>query len=240
MRHLKLYEEFSQPEIDEKKDQSEITWKDKGRIEDMVKRASGSDTKLIQLAQQMAKTIKDGFKALRRGLAAEDMSYPEVAKIFFDRASELNAAPDEVLPVKKVEDAPKEVEEEVEKEATSDEINVQGLPYKEKPGHMKIFWKEVEKDRYNGWWKITDEQKEILENVLGFNEALWALARKGLDVDSIKQEDIESGFTNAKPGYIGRFSGDLRVEYKGSVSMGQPRQTYYRTYTKYLDTRGFW
>ena len=240
MKHLKLYEEFTQPEIDEKKDASAITWKDRGRIEDMVKRANGNEAKLLQMAQRMAKTIKDGFKALRRGLAAEDENYHEIAKIFFDRADELNAAPDEVLPVTKVEDAPKEVEKEVEKEATPDETNVNDVPYKEKPGHEKIFWKEVEKDRYNGWWKITDEQKEILKNVLGSNEALWALARKGLDVDSIKQEDIESGFTNARPGYIGRFSGDLKVEYKGSVSMGEPRKTYYKTYTKYLDTRGFW
>jgi hypothetical protein len=226
--------------VDEKADPSVMTWKDRGRIEDLVNKANGNQEKVIQLGKRMAKSIKDGFKALRRGLAAEDGNWHELAKIFFDRADELNSPADEVLPVTKVEDAPKEVEKEVAKEAAPDEIAVGTIPYKEKPGHKKIFWKEVAKDRYNGWWKMTDEQKEILENVLGGNEALWAIARKGLDVDTIKQDDLESEFENKTPGYIGRFSGDLKVEYKGSVSMGEPLKTYYKTYTKYLDTRGFW
>jgi len=75
--------------VDEKKDPSVITWKDRGRIEDMVKRADGNETKLLQMATRMAKSIKDGFKALRRGLAAEDENYHAIAKIFFDRAKAL-------------------------------------------------------------------------------------------------------------------------------------------------------
>ena len=59
--------------------------KDYKRIEDMVAKARDREH-LLQLAQNMAKAITDGAKANRRGLAAEDDNYHQVAKVFFDRA----------------------------------------------------------------------------------------------------------------------------------------------------------
>jgi len=44
---------------------------------------------MIRLANQMAKSIKSAEKATGRAEAAEDQNYHEVAKIFYDRAAEL-------------------------------------------------------------------------------------------------------------------------------------------------------
>lgn len=44
---------------------------------------------MLQMAQRMAKSIGDWKKAARRGSAAEDQNFHDVAKIFFDRADEL-------------------------------------------------------------------------------------------------------------------------------------------------------
>jgi hypothetical protein len=66
--------------------------KDYKRISDMVEKASkGGDfkSKLLTLAKAMAHSITDAAKAWRRGLAAEDENYHDVAAIFFDRAEEI-------------------------------------------------------------------------------------------------------------------------------------------------------
>lgn len=238
MKHLKLFENFQ--ELEEKKNSKAITSMDVLRVTDIIKKAGGDwNAKAEQLATRMAKAITDGYKAIRRALAAESEDYPDMAKIFFDRAKALDVTIGDALeevPVKNAEPVaePPKAEVTAEPVATPDEIDVSTIPYKEKPGHKKLFWK----DRYNA--RLDDDKKEILNDILGSNEALWALARKGIEFDSIKQEDVESKFDNEKPGYIGRFSGDLSVQYKGSVELGYPGKTYYKVYTKRYDTRGFW
>jgi len=63
--------------------------KDTDRIVSLMNKAGGNDDKAKQLATSMANKIKDGYKAIRRGRAAEDENYHTVAQVFFDRAKEL-------------------------------------------------------------------------------------------------------------------------------------------------------
>lgn len=63
--------------------------KDTDRVIGIINKADGNDEKAKQLAQSMANKIKDGYKAIRRGKAAEDENYDLVAQVFFDRAKEL-------------------------------------------------------------------------------------------------------------------------------------------------------
>ena len=63
--------------------------KDDMRISDIVKKSAGNETKEISLAQQMAKSIKDGEKALRRARAAFAKGLTHIAKPFYDKAKDL-------------------------------------------------------------------------------------------------------------------------------------------------------
>lgn len=66
----------------------EFDKKDEKRINDMVQKAK-DDNHLLRLANQMANSIKDHDKAMRRGRAAEDQNFHDVAAIFFNRAQKL-------------------------------------------------------------------------------------------------------------------------------------------------------
>jgi len=101
-----------------------------------------------------------------------------------------------------------------------------------KRDYKSIFWKEFE--RY-----ASDEEKKSLNNILGYNQDLWYWIHKnGFRWDSIKVESVDSKFENEIPGYIGKFSGDLKVNYLGSVVING--ETYTNTWEERLDTRGFW
>jgi endonuclease III len=103
MKHLKMYEQYDMEEesldpdmlddtdeIEEGKDPEEITSKDTMRIEDIITKAGGDwNEKAKSLARQMAKAITDKYKAYRRGLAAENENWHEMARIFFLRAGQL-------------------------------------------------------------------------------------------------------------------------------------------------------
>ena len=116
-----------------------------------------------------------------------------------------------------------------------EQINVADVPTKYKTDYKEKFWK----DRYNA--HLDEDKKAILNDILGSNNALWHMAfKKGIEFDSIKQESLESEFENKREGYIGRMSGDLICKYKGTVRLGYPAETYYRNYTKYINTNGFW
>jgi hypothetical protein len=65
--------------------------KDAMRIEGIVRKALGRSWKKIPLAHQMADSIKDAGKALRRARAAVDAGEPEIAAIFFIRYGRLTA-----------------------------------------------------------------------------------------------------------------------------------------------------
>lgn len=63
--------------------------KDLQRMRDLAKRALGDESKMIQLAKQMAKSIKDQEKAFRRADAAKQIfsdsdARDEIVKIFMD------------------------------------------------------------------------------------------------------------------------------------------------------------
>lgn len=62
--------------------------KDKMRIQDMASKAKDR-AHMLRLAAQMAKAITDAGKAFRRGAAAENAGYMDVAKVFYDRCDAL-------------------------------------------------------------------------------------------------------------------------------------------------------
>jgi len=92
---IKKFEEFI---LLEKNYTPSMRKKDVRRIEDIVekgqkaadKRGSNPDEEMIKLAVTQANRIKDYDKAHNRGLAAESENLHDVAKVFFDRAKELN------------------------------------------------------------------------------------------------------------------------------------------------------
>ena len=59
--------------------------KDEMRIRDIISKAAGSKSKIIQLSTMMANKITDKDKALRRARAAEEDNYHEIANIFYKR-----------------------------------------------------------------------------------------------------------------------------------------------------------
>ena len=77
--------------LNEIKDPKQVTSKDVMRITDIVRKSDGNKSKALSLAEQMAKSITDGFKALRRARAAEAERQKEIADIFFQRALELGS-----------------------------------------------------------------------------------------------------------------------------------------------------
>lgn len=64
------------------------TEKDDMRISDMEAKAR-DQAHFRQLAQNMAKAIKDADKAEGRGDAAANQNFHDIAQIFYDRAEEL-------------------------------------------------------------------------------------------------------------------------------------------------------
>lgn len=67
----------------------EWTPKDLLRIKEIEQKAGGDKARMLQLARAMARRITDSAKAYRRGRAAEDENFHDVARIFFDRHVEL-------------------------------------------------------------------------------------------------------------------------------------------------------
>ena len=63
--------------------------KDRKRIEDIATKANYDKAKMQQFARNMAKAITDAGKAYRRGKAAENENYHDLAEIFFARAEDL-------------------------------------------------------------------------------------------------------------------------------------------------------
>lgn len=78
-------------EVEEAANPLDVTSKDTMRIQDIVRKAAGSEYKAQTLASTMCKLIKDSYKALRRARAAERENQHKLADIFFKRATELGA-----------------------------------------------------------------------------------------------------------------------------------------------------
>lgn len=84
-------------ELDEKADPMVVTPKDEMRISDIIRKGGGDySAKAQSLTRQMANSIKDHFKALRRARAAERAHWHEMAEIFYKKALELGASKAEV------------------------------------------------------------------------------------------------------------------------------------------------
>lgn len=77
--------------------------KDDMRINDIITKSAGNDSKALQLAQQMAKSITDKAKALRRYQSALNILGADhgVTRIFASRASELGNSIEGVQSVQK-------------------------------------------------------------------------------------------------------------------------------------------
>jgi hypothetical protein len=76
---------------EDKADPSEVTSKDTMRIKDIVRKSNGDENKQLSLARQMANSITDQWKAMRREYAAIQENLPRIARIFRQRAVELGA-----------------------------------------------------------------------------------------------------------------------------------------------------
>lgn len=112
-----------------------------------------------------------------------------------------------------------------------------------KSTQQELFWKAEKKDRYSPIHRMSEDEIENLKDVIGDGEGIWALVRKENKrtsdwINTVKVEDVESKWENDTPGYVGRMSGDVIAEKKGSITLGG--KTYTRNFTKRYDTRGFW
>ena len=115
------------------------------------------------------------------------------------------------------------------------EVNAKDYKLKKpvKRDYKKSFWKDTYHNR------ASEEQKEMLNNIVGYNNDLWKhISEQGFDWETLKVETIKSNFENEKPGYIGKFSGDLIVNYKGTVVVANV--IYTNTWSERIDTVGFW
>lgn len=78
-------------------DKAEPERKDEKRISDMADKADDKvekkdadfEEEILKLAQRMADSIGSSDKAYRRGRAAEEENFHEVAAVFFERAEDL-------------------------------------------------------------------------------------------------------------------------------------------------------
>lgn len=86
MKNLQTYEDFILESL-----VLEATQKDVQRIDDIVKKSNGDESKMLLLANTMCKLITDKNKAFDRGVAADQIlgSDHPVTKAFFDRAAGL-------------------------------------------------------------------------------------------------------------------------------------------------------
>lgn len=223
--------------MEKTKDPMSYELKDEVRIKDLFKRSKGNDEKLLQLARNMASAIKDPLKAARRGNAAKSLvNVEELHNIFFNRALQLSGK----LPEKKsvIKEISKEIVKEPVKEQPKVEEEIFAPDFQRdkviKRDYRKSFWK----DRYND--RATNEQKDILNHIFGYNQSLWKLiSKQGFNWEDLKVETIQSKWENDTPGYVGRFSGDVIAQRKGTVKIFQSG-TFYNTWTEYYDTSGFW
>ncbi len=115
-------------------------------------------------------------------------------------------------------------------------IDVITIEDKYKTDYKKKFWK----DRYNNC--ISDEDKEIINKLFGHNQTLWKKAhQQGFVHGSVKRIPIDSKFENEKPGYVGRFSGDLIAADRLEIIINEWKPVlYFRNVTERIDTNGFW
>jgi hypothetical protein len=113
------------------------------------------------------------------------------------------------------------------------EINAKDFKLKKsvKRDYKKTFWKEND--------RVSDEDKKLLNNIIGYNNDLWKLVKdNGINLETLTLTKIDSGFENNIPGYIGKFSGDLIINFKGSFVIANI--LYFNIWTERVDTTGFW
>lgn len=98
---------------------------------------------------------------------------------------------------------------------------------------------------YNSFWNqdenknVNKEIKKTFEKIARYNASFLKLSMKeGVDWGTVKEETINSELANKTPGYVGKFSGDLKTVIKGSVKVGY--NTFYRFYKKYYNTARFY
>lgn len=141
--------------------------KDDMRISDIVKKSAGNETKEISLAQQMAKSIKDGEKALRRARAAFAKGLAHIAKPFYDKAKDLGYSyhfSDAELQMEKLEPS-----EEISEGRSINRIQDEWTKHTSKMKEIAVEWKESSgktKDSLLAKLKEMTQKKKEIENEL--------------------------------------------------------------------------
>lgn len=124
----------------------------------------------------------------------------------------------------------------------AEDLDIEGTYAHDYP--HKEFAMDFQNKFYKDRWNIhkaenNPDKKETLEKIINGNNNLWRLAvKEGVDWDSIEEKSLKSKFQNERPGYVGKFSGDVESKTIGTVKIGN--QIFYRIWTEYYDTRGFW
>jgi hypothetical protein len=158
--------------------------KDDMRISDIVKKSAGNETKEISLAQQMAKSIKDGEKALRRARAAFAKGLSHIAKPFYDKAKDLGYS-------YHFSDAELQIENlELSEGRSINRIQDEWTKHTSKMKETAAEWKESSgktKDSLLAKLKeMTQKKKEIekeLYDAISFQDKDLELALESLDLD---------------------------------------------------------
>jgi hypothetical protein len=163
--------------------------KDDMRISDIVKKSAGNETKEISLAQQMAKSIKDGEKALRRARAAFAKGLSHIAKPFYDKAKDLGYSyhfSDAELQMEKLEPT-----EELSEGRSINKIQDEWTKHTSKMKETAAEWKESSgktKDSLLAKLKeMTQKKKEIekeLYDAISFQDKDLELALESLGLIS--------------------------------------------------------
>jgi hypothetical protein len=237
-----------------------INWSDENKFDDdwnEINDIIGSDNaypfddiSLDDLQPKINEWVEASIKSINYNplINPEIISEPEIEPTYGINGSE---------PVK-VEETPKEWKERKNKEHEEEyksklELFLDNLP------HGSINVKDVidrdfKKSPQERYQKIKDtndggninnareDEKKILEKVLVYKEVLWAKVCKAIldysfDWNSIKEEVLESHFSNERQGYVGMYSGDLTGHCIGVVKIDSI--TYYSEYKYFADTRGF-
>lgn len=112
---------------------------------------------------------------------------------------------------------------------------------RDKDGRIKEYNKDYKKAFFDDYYnkRATDEQKQLLSYLVGTDNNSWRYVMKhGVDWDSLKEEKIDSRFSNERENYVGMFSGDLIYIAKWTGIIGGKK--FQRVGSKSFDTRGFW
>jgi len=95
------------------------------------------------------------------------------------------------------------------------------------------FEEKFENDSYFG-----EEELEVFKKLIKSNYGWSIVFKNKYNIENVTKDEISSEFENSTNGYVGKFSGDVVVQYKYSFEMNGLE--YSSIETDYIDTNGFW